>query len=157
LVQRNENLTIEELDESFTHYVASFNWEIIRESIFARFGVEITNAERIETARAIVYNQFLQYGIPHHMIPEAEVDKMAKTLLDNSEQNERVNNAITIQKIVTLLKENASIESVIVDEQEIRDTFGKYYSQPGEENEEFEDDEVSEDPNAEIEDAVIID
>ncbi|MEN9444629.1 MAG: Trigger factor, partial [Bacteroidota bacterium] len=72
LVQRNENLTIEELDESFTHYVASFNWEIIRESIFARFGVEITNAERIETARAIVYNQFLQYGIPHHMIPEAE-------------------------------------------------------------------------------------
>ncbi|MEN9443173.1 MAG: hypothetical protein RIS47_63, partial [Bacteroidota bacterium] len=62
-----------------------------------------------------------------------------------------------IQKIVTLLKENASIESVIVDEQEIRDTFGKYYSQPGEENEEFEDDEVSEDPNAEIEDAVIID
>jgi trigger factor len=124
LAQRNEKLTAEKLEEEWAEYAKTFKWQLFRNKFLADNEVKISEEDILNSAKEMTKAQFAYYGAGFN-IPEADLEKYAKQLLENQEQANNIRERVYEEKVTEKLK-----EVVGLTEKEISmDDFNKLFEE----------------------------
>lgn len=63
LVNRNEELTADNIDEEFEKMIPALKWELIQGRISQNLEINVEEKDVVEFAKGYAYNQFAQYGM----------------------------------------------------------------------------------------------
>ncbi|MBN2698638.1 MAG: trigger factor [Bacteroidales bacterium] len=121
LVEKNENMTSEQVERDFDKYEDDFRWQLIRDYLVEKLDIRVSEEEALETAKAITLNQYMQYGISS--VPDDYLTKYAKEMLSKNEEARRIYDRRAEEKLIRHIRDTAR-----VDEKEITmDKFRKLF------------------------------
>lgn len=102
LMSSKEEVTPEQIEADFDNYKKSLKWQLIQNKIIKENDLKVEPQEAIEYTKALLVNQFAQYGMP---APEdAELDGQAKNVLSNQEEANRIYDNLYAEKIMNHIK-----------------------------------------------------
>jgi len=108
LVLKNKNLTKEQIDQDFDHFIRDLCWQIISDTIIKKYDLKVSDEEAQEFARQVALSQFQQYGMAQ--VPDEQLDSFAKMMLDKEDERERLYRKLYNVKIMDTVKEKTSIQ-----------------------------------------------
>lgn len=116
LIQVNESLNDENIEEEYKTIRPQLIWELVRDVIAEKFGVQIKQEDLLNTARIIARQQFAQYGMT--AVPDDVLDKYANDILKDKKSSEQIYNQTTDSKIFGAIHDNVKLDEkdVTVDE-----------------------------------------
>lgn len=121
---RNAELTADKLETEWNEYAKTFKWQLFRSKFLAENDVTVTDEDMLTTAKEMTQAQFAYYGAGFN-IPEEELEKYAKQLLENAEQANGIKERVFEEKVTEKLK-----EVVGLSEKEISlDEFNKLFEE----------------------------
>jgi trigger factor len=123
LLASNNELTQEQIDADFEHFMEDLKWQVIKENIIKDNELKVEEAEVIELARQIAAAQFRQYGM--FDVPVEHLDGFAKQMLDKKEDRSRLFNKKMEDKIIEVIKSKVTLEEKEVSKDEFDKLFEK--------------------------------
>lgn len=116
LVNRNEELTPENIDEEMTKMLPDLKWQLIKERIAALTDIKIEEEDLLQYARMMAAQQFAQYGMTN--MGEEIIDKYAHNLLDDKNYRQQIVSAVGDHKLFDAIKERVTLDNraVTLDE-----------------------------------------
>lgn len=115
LVRRNEELTAENIDAEFDMMLPSLKWQLIREELGSKLDVKVEEADVLQYAKMLAYQQFMQYGITN--IDEQTVEDTAKRILADKNYRQQIVDNVSDQKLfhavfnaITVKNEEVSLD-----------------------------------------------
>lgn len=100
-------ITPEEVEEHYPSYAKNLKWQLIQGNIFKTNNIRLDNTEVIEYTKALLANNYAQYGIP---APEdEELTKSAMDVLKNREESNRIFDMMAEQKLMMHFKNTVSL------------------------------------------------
>lgn len=115
----NEKLSREEIERDWPHFEADLQWQLIKNKIAKEKSIKVNEEDLLDMAKQVTLGQFRQYGISY--LPENELEKFAKTLLEKEEQREKIYQSKFDEKVNSELKEYIKFEEKELSQEE----FGK--------------------------------
>ncbi len=121
ILATNKELTEEDLDKDFEHYVRDLKWTLIKNKVGDDNDIKIENADLVEYTKKMFRAQFGGMVLNEEM--EANLDIMANNYLqqNNGENYMNIYNQLRTEKILEILKQKAQITVKKVT----RDEFNK--------------------------------
>ena len=95
-------LTEEEVEADFPNTLDGLRWQLIENRIIIENGLSVSEEELMTYTKQIVQAQMAQYG---QAMPEEEMDNIAKNVLNNREEAQKLNDQVYNQKLVNFFKE----------------------------------------------------
>ena len=123
LVYSNENITREQVDEEFSHFVRDLEWTLIKSRMAKDNHLHVTEADVTELAKETALMQFRQYGMFN--VPEEYLDNYAKSILKNEEERHRLVEKKSESMVLDFVKANAELKVKTVSQKEFDDLFEK--------------------------------
>ncbi|MEI8273808.1 MAG: trigger factor [Paludibacter sp.] len=123
LVYSNENITREQVDEEFSHFVKDLEWTLIKSRMAKDNHLHVTEADVTELAKETALMQFRQYGMFN--VPEEYLDNYAKSILKNEEERHRLVEKKSESMVLDFVKANAELKVKTVSQKEFDDLFEK--------------------------------
>jgi trigger factor len=100
-------ITPEEVEEHYPNYAKNLKWQLIQGNIFKTNDIRLDNAEVMEYTKALLANNYAQYGIP---APEDdELTKSALEVLKNREESNRIFDMMAEQKLMMFFKNTVKL------------------------------------------------
>ena len=116
LVSVNKELTEEQIENDFDHFIKDLQWQLISGSIIKEHELKVEPKETQEFARQLARAQYSQYGI--YDIPEEQLESFAKMILEKPEESERIYKKLFEDKIMAVIKEKVNIQEKEVSQED---------------------------------------
>jgi trigger factor len=101
-------ITPEEVEEHYPSYAKNLKWQLIQTNIFKANDIKLDNAEVIEFTKALLVQNYAQYGMP---APEdKELTDAAMGVLKNKEEANRVFDMMSEQKLTNFFKNTVKLK-----------------------------------------------
>jgi trigger factor len=101
-------VTLEQIEAEYSQYQHGLKWQLIENKIIGDNNITVAPEEAIELTKGLMAQQYAQYGMP---TPEdEELDNVAKRVLSNREEAQRIYQMIYDQKVIDFVKENSKVE-----------------------------------------------
>lgn len=115
LVARNEELTAENIDAEYEKMLPSLKWQLIRDDLAAKLNVAVEEADLLNYAKSMAFNQFMQYGMTN--IDNETLENAAKRILSDKNYRNRIAESVADQKLFNAVRNavNAKVEEVSLD------------------------------------------
>ena len=123
LHQTNEKVTREQIDQEFDQFRQNLQWTLIKNKLIRENEIKISEDDIREMASEMAKMQFHQYGMFN--IPAEYLENYANSILKNEEERNRMIEKKSEEKVLSLIKEKASVKSVKVTQKEFDDLFEK--------------------------------
>ncbi len=123
LVYSNENISREQVDEEFTHFVKDLEWTLIKNRLSKDNQLHVSEADVEALARETALMQFRQYGMFN--VPDEYLDNYAKSILKNEEERHRLVEKKSESLVLEFIKANAELKVKTVSQKEFDDLFEK--------------------------------
>lgn len=121
LISQNEGLNAENIDEEFGKMRKQLEWDLIRDSIAARYEVKVGEEDLKNEARAVVYRQLMQYG--PNALNEQMIEKYAEEVLKEQKNREMLAQNALNRKVFEVIKENVTLDNKEVSVEEFQQLF----------------------------------
>jgi trigger factor len=121
LMQRDENITAENVDETFAAMRGQLVWDLVAEAIAKQYEVKVEESDLINLAKATVQQQFAQYGMGN--VPAETLEKYAKEILSDSNNRQRLAQQSLEFKVYNAIKDNVTLDEKDVTIDEFRALF----------------------------------
>jgi trigger factor len=101
-------LTEEEVEAQFPNMKEDMRWQIMQNRIIADNKIEVKQEELVEFTKQLVLQQMAQYG----QMPEVvDLDQIAKNVLGNREEAERIGDQLFESKLMDFFKSSFKVEN----------------------------------------------
>ncbi len=101
-------LTKEQLEAEYPAYARSMQWKLIENKIIKDNSITVTNEEAKEEAGRFIRSQYARYG---QTPDEAEVAKIADSILSKQDEAQKIYEGLYSQKVLNLLKTNCKLDT----------------------------------------------
>lgn len=101
-------LTKEQLEAEYPAYARSMQWKLIENKIIKDNSITVSNEEAKEEAGRFIRSQYARYG---QTPDEAEVAKIADSILSKQDEAQKIYEGIYSQKVLNLLKTNCKLDT----------------------------------------------
>lgn len=101
-------LTKEQLDAEYPAYARSMQWKLIENKIIKDNSITVTAEEAKEEAGRFIRSQYARY---RQTPDEAEVSKIADSILSKQEEAQKIYEGLYSQKVLNLLKTNCKLDT----------------------------------------------
>jgi trigger factor len=124
LASAKEDVTAEQIEADFDNYRKSLVWQLIQNKIIKENEIKVEPQEAVEYTKALLVNQFAQYGMP---APEdSELEGQARNVLSNQEEANRIYDNIYGNKIMRHFKSTVKLnEKSLPYEKFVEQAYGK--------------------------------
>jgi len=123
LVYSNENITKEQVEEEFPHFVKDLEWTLIKNRLSKDNHIQVGEADVVALAKETALMQFRQYGMFN--VPDEYLDNYAKSILKNEEERHRLIEKKSESMVLEFIKANAELEVKSVSQKAFDDLFEK--------------------------------
>tara|TARA_Y100001968_G_scaffold245568_1_gene229704 strand:- start:778 stop:2133 length:1356 start_codon:yes stop_codon:yes gene_type:complete len=108
LIKTSEtSLTEEKVKDEYEMYSKSLKWQLIEGKVIQNFNIEIKEEDMLSKTKELVQMQMKQYG---QVSPEEKhLDDIAKNILNNEKEREKIHHQILDEKTLEIYKENFKI------------------------------------------------
>ena len=117
----NKELTNEQIESDFDHFIEDLKWQIIKEELIKENELKVEENEVTELAREVAAAQFRQYGM--FDVPAEHLDGFAQQMLSKEEDRNRLVNKKMEDKIMEVIKSKVNIEEKTVAKEEFDKLF----------------------------------
>jgi trigger factor len=121
LLAVNKELSKDQVDTEFDHFLKDLTWQVIRERIIGDNDLKVDEAEVMELARQIAAAQFHQYGM--YDIPDEQLTSFAKHMLEKKEDRSNLYNRKMEDKVMDVIKWKVTLEENEVTKEEFDNLF----------------------------------
>lgn len=101
-------LTKEQLEAEYPAYARSMQWKLIENKIIKDHHITVTPEEAKEEAGRFIRSQYARYG---QTPDEAEVAKIADSILSKQDEAQKIYEGLYSQKVLNLLKTNCKLDT----------------------------------------------
>ncbi len=101
-------LTKEQLESEYPAYARSMQWKLIENKIVKDNNITVTPEEAKEEAGTFIRSQYARYG---QAPDEAEVAKIAESILTKKEEAQKIVEGLYSKKVLDLLKTNCKLDN----------------------------------------------
>ncbi len=101
-------LTKEQLEAEYPAYARSMQWKLIENKIIKDNNITVTGEEAKEEAGRFIRSQYARYG---QTPDEAEVAKIADSILSKQDEAQKIYEGLYSQKVLNLLKTNCKLDT----------------------------------------------
>ena len=101
-------LTKEQLEAEYPAYARSMQWKLIENKIIKDNNITVTAEEAKEEAGRFIRSQYARYG---QTPDEAEVSKIADSILSKQEEAQKIYEGLYSQKVLNLLKTSCKLDT----------------------------------------------
>lgn len=112
LLKQDSKRDASKIDEDFEKMVPGLEWQLIKEKLVKDLAIKIEDADMLNIAKLIAFQQFAQYGMNN--VPDDVVERYAKEILDNKEYRQRIAERAVEDKMYAGIKEAVNIEEKTV-------------------------------------------
>ena len=123
LVYSNENITKEQVEEEFPHFVKDLEWTLIKNRLSKDNHIQVGEADVVALAKETALMQFRQYGM--FIVPDEYLDNYAKSILKNEEERHRLIEKKSESMVLEFIKANADLNVKSVSQKAFDDLFEK--------------------------------
>jgi trigger factor len=123
LVYSNENITREQVDEEFNHFVKDLEWTLIKSRFAKDNNLQVSEADVVALAKETALMQFRQYGM--FSVPDEYLDNYAKSILKNEEERHRMVEKKSESLVLEFIRANAELDVKSVSQKAFDDLFEK--------------------------------
>lgn len=119
----NKELTQEQIDTDFPHFLNDLRWQVIKENFIKENELSVVEEEVIEAAKEVAAAQFRQYGM--FDIPDEHLLGFAQKMLEKKEDRSRLFNKKMEDKIMAVIKSKVTVVEKEVTSEEFENLFEK--------------------------------
>ena len=119
LIATNKELTEEQIDNDFDHFIQDLKWQLIKDSIIKENELKVSPEEIQDFAKKMARAQYNQYGI--YDIPEEQIESFGKMILEKPEENDRIYRKLYEDKVIGLVKEKVALQEKEVSQEEFNE------------------------------------
>lgn len=101
-------LTKEQLEAEYPAYARSMQWKLIENKIIKDNSITVSGEEAKEEAGRFIRSQYARYG---QTPDEAEVAKIADSILSKQDEAQKIYEGLYSQKVLNLLKTNCKLDT----------------------------------------------
>ena len=113
LLKANEKpITMEQVQEEYDNFSKTTRWQLIKNSVVVKNELKVSEEDKINEAKKFIRNQYAQYGQLN--IEEAELNSIAKKVLENEDENKNITEKLYEEKVVDYLKSIMAVKEVAV-------------------------------------------
>lgn len=123
LVYSNENITREQVDEEFSHFIKDLEWTLIKSRLAKDNNLQVSEADVVALAKETALMQFRQYGMFN--VPDEYLDNYAKSILKNEEERHRLVEKKSESQVLEFIKAHAELDVKSVTQKAFDDLFEK--------------------------------
>jgi trigger factor len=100
-------LSQDEAETQYPEMEEGMKWQLVENKVIKEHNVEVSQEDIIEYTKELVRRQMAQYG---QMPDEAEMDNIAKRVLENRDEVQRITDQLYSEKLVGFFKENVKLK-----------------------------------------------
>jgi len=123
LMATNKELTMEQIEAEFDHFMEDLRWQVIKENIIKENELKVTEDDVMELAKKVAASQFRQYGM--FDIPEEHLEGFAIKMLEKKDDRSRLFNKRMEDKIMEVVKSKVAVEEKEITAEEFDKMFEK--------------------------------
>lgn len=123
LVYSNENITREQVEEEFSHFVKDLEWTLIKNRLAKENQLQVSEADVVALAKETALMQFRQYGMFN--VADEYLDNYARSILKNEEERHRLIEKKSESLVLDFIKVNAELDVKTVTQKAFDDLFEK--------------------------------
>lgn len=116
LKEANPEVTDEQIENDFNGFLKDLTWQLIKGDIAKNNELKVEEADMMDFARNVARAQYSQYGIFN--VADEQLDSFAAMLMEKPEERERIANRMMDDKVVTVVKEKATVNEKEVTREE---------------------------------------
>lgn len=115
LVSQHGEFTAENIDTEFENILPTLKWQLIRDAIATKLDVKVEEKDIFEYAKAMAFNQFMQYGMTN--MDNETIENAAKHILSDKNYRNQIVDRVSNQKLFHAIRQavNAQVENVSFD------------------------------------------
>lgn len=121
LVEKNENITAENVDEEYKKMLPAAKWQLIKEKVAKQFEIKVNDDDVKREAKILAAQQFAQYGMNN--VPDEYIEKYAEDFINNKQYRQGIVDKAVEDKLFTAIKDNATVEEKTVSVDEFNSLF----------------------------------
>jgi trigger factor len=123
MVETNEQITEEQVAEDFEKYEDDFRWQLIKEHLLKQQDIKVSEEEALEAAKAMVLNQYMQYGMSN--VPEEYLENYAKEMMAKPEESRKFYEQKGEEKLISYIKSVVKLDEKEVSSEKFRKLYEK--------------------------------
>ena len=123
MVETNEQITEEQVAEDFEKYEDDFRWQLIKEHLLKQQDIKVSEEEALEAAKAMVLNQYMQYGMSN--VPEEYLENYAKEMMAKPEESRKFYEQKGEEKLISYIKSIVKLDEKEVSSEKFRKLYEK--------------------------------
>lgn len=118
LLARNEGLTQETVDKEFDQMKKQLIWQLISGDVADNLGVKVEEADLVEYAKGLAYQQFAQYGMTN--MDDDTLTEYAKRIISNNEYKQRITDNVSEGKLYQAIEDAVTLDNKTVSLDEFK-------------------------------------
>ncbi len=123
MVETNEQITEEQVAEDFEKYEDDFRWQLIKEHLLKQQDIKVSEEEALEAAKAMVLNQYMQYGMSN--VPEEYLENYAREMMAKPEESRKFYEQKGEEKLISYIKSIVKLDEKEVSSEKFRKLYEK--------------------------------
>jgi trigger factor len=123
MVETNEQITKEQVAEDFDKYEDDFRWQLIKEHLLKQQDIKVSEEEALEAAKAMVLNQYMQYGMSN--VPEEYLENYAREMMAKPEESRKFYEQKGEEKLISYIKSVVKLDDKEVSSEKFRKLYEK--------------------------------
>ena len=109
LFQMNKGkYTMEDIEKEFPSFLADFRWQLVRDFLMEKYGLQVTREDIEKAAEGYVAYQYAMYGIGN--VPEEMIKEAAGRILSEGKQTGMLQEQVENNKVLDALKADITIK-----------------------------------------------
>lgn len=110
-------LSKEEAEKQFPDMKEEMRWQLIENKVIKENNIQVNNDELLDFTKQLVARQMAQYG---QMPEELDLESIAKNVIENKEEEQRITDQLYSEKLINFFKENLKLDEKEVTVEEFR-------------------------------------
>jgi trigger factor len=102
-----KEIDAETMEREYPVFRNDMIWQMLKDTFTKKAGITITEEELTEAAKNAALDQFRRYGI--NQVPDEHLVDMAKRILENEKEKQRLSDRKTEEKVIDYIKENITL------------------------------------------------
>lgn len=121
LISNNEEITEENVDETYKQSVNGLVWEIIADEFAREKDIKLEEADLLNVAKQMARNEFMKYGMAQ--VPEESLEKYAKEMLKDDSVRRRIAKDAFEMKVFGAIHDSVTLDNKEVSVEEFNALF----------------------------------
>ncbi len=109
------------IDENYDKSIEELSWQLIRNKLIDKYGIQVEQSEIMDAARATTRAQFAQYGMLN--VPDQAIDNYVNEMLKRRESIERLAGYVIDRKLTEEIKGKVTLNHKSVSAEEFNKLF----------------------------------